>query len=61
MTTLGGWKTESIIDIASIYSAESHNNKFMFADKKNIYILDENVMLAHKDSNNFLYKTRILK
>ena len=40
MTTLGGWKTESIIDITSIYDPVTGFNKFMFGDKKNLYILD---------------------
>lgn len=50
MTTLGGWKAESIIDIASIYDRNTKLNKFMFGDKKNLYVLDETRMLASQQT-----------
>jgi hypothetical protein len=33
----------------------------MFGDKKNLYLLEENVMLAHKDSNLFINSLVALK
>lgn len=48
MTTLGGWKSESIIDIMSVYDEKTGLSKFLFGDKKNLYVLDELKMLAAK-------------
>lgn len=49
MTTFGGWKTnESIIEITAVYDEKSQRSKFLFGDKKNLYLLDELNMVAAK-------------
>ena len=48
MTTLAGWKAESIIEITSVYDDDKKLSKFIFGDKKNLYLLDELRMLAAK-------------
>jgi hypothetical protein len=49
MTSLGGWETESIIDIVNFIDKDNFN-KFIFCDKKNLYLLDEPTLLRNKDS-----------
>lgn len=48
MTTLTGWKAESIIEITSVYDEAKGVSKFLFGDKKNLYVLNEFNMLAAK-------------
>lgn len=48
MTTLTGWKAESIIEITSVYDESKGQSKFLFGDKKNLYVLDELNMLSAK-------------
>lgn len=49
MTSLGGWKSQSILDITSIY--DGNKSIFLFGDNRNLYLLTEAVMLARKNSN----------
>jgi hypothetical protein len=53
MTTLTGWKADSIIEITSVYDEAKGLSKFIFGDKKNLYLLDELKMLSAK-SRTFL-------
>lgn len=48
MTTLTGWKADSIIEITSVYDEAKGLSKFIFGDKKNLYLLDELKMLSAK-------------
>lgn len=53
MTSLGGWRSENIIDVAIV--SEDGLSSFIFCDTKKLYVLDEKIMLLRKDSTLLSY------